>query len=43
MVAHAGQPLDHQPDTVKGLQLSGEHVGGGAFQQGLLDGSELDV
>jgi hypothetical protein len=42
MVAHAGQPLDHQRDAVQGPQLPGEPVGGGAFQD-LFDLAELAV
>jgi hypothetical protein len=37
----AGQPLNDQRDAVQGPQLPDEPIGGGAFQQGLLDGGEL--
>jgi hypothetical protein len=43
MVAHAGQPLDHQRNPVQGPQLAGEPIGGGAFQQGLFKLGELSV
>ena len=42
-MAHSGQPLDYQPDALQGPQLPDEPVGGGAFQQGLLDTGELGV
>lgn len=40
---HPGEALDHDGDAVQGPQLPSEPVGGGAFQQGLLDGRELVV
>jgi hypothetical protein len=43
MVAHPGQPLDHDGDAVKSPQLSREPVRGGAFQQGLFDRGELGI
>ena len=43
VVAHAGQPLDHQRDAVQGPQLPCESVGGGARQQDLFDLAELAV
>jgi hypothetical protein len=40
---HPGQPLNHQPDAVKGPQLPDKPVRAGPFQQGLLDPLELGV
>jgi hypothetical protein len=41
MVGAPGEALDHGRDPVQGPQLPGEPVGGGAGEQGLLDGGEL--
>jgi hypothetical protein len=41
MVAHPGQPLDHDGDALQRPQLPGEPIRGGALQQGLLDPGEL--
>jgi hypothetical protein len=43
VVTHPGQPLDHDGDAVQGPQLTNEPVGGGTFQQGLLDLAELGI
>jgi hypothetical protein len=43
MMTDPGQPLNDQRDAVQAPQLPDEPVGGGAFQQGLLDGDELDI
>jgi hypothetical protein len=43
MMLHPGEALDHDGDTVQRPQLPSEPVGGGAFQQGLLDSRELGV
>jgi hypothetical protein len=37
----AGQPFNDQRDAVQGPQLPDEPIGGGTFQQSLLDGGEL--
>ena len=33
MMLDPGEALDHQPDALQGPQLTGEPIGGGAFQQ----------
>jgi hypothetical protein len=38
---HPSETLDYYRDAVQGPQLPDEPIGGGAFQQGLLDGGEL--
>jgi hypothetical protein len=43
VVAHAGQPLDHQRDPIQGPQFPCEPVGGGALHQDLFDLAELAV
>jgi hypothetical protein len=43
MVTHPGQPLDHHGDAVQGPQLTNEPVGRRAFQEGVLDPTELGI
>ncbi len=40
VVAHPGEPLDHQGDAFKGPQLADKPVGGRTLAQRLLDGGE---